>query len=64
MPAQRGAPQRTDTTSPLLPSAACRLQFRRMGLMVWPRSKRLHNCVQSNPALHILRLNAMLVRAA
>lgn len=40
----------------------CRQQFRRAGLLIWPRSKRLLNAVHADLAQQTLRLHSMLVR--
>lgn len=41
----------------------CRQQFRRAGLLIWPRSKRLLNAVHADLPQQTLRLSSMLVRA-
>ena len=46
------------------PSYLSRQQFRRAGLLVWPRSKRLLNAVHGDLAQQTLRLHSMLVGGA
>ena len=43
--------------------ALCRLQYRRVGIVIWPRSLRLLNRVHADLAGEVLRLDDMLVRA-
>ena len=38
------------------------MQWRRIGLLFWPRSKRLLNDIHDNPARHAVRLHDMQAR--
>ena len=65
--AQRSTARRTRCTRCMLLAAChlamCRLQYRWVGILIWPRSLRLLNRIHADLAAEVLRLDDMLVRA-